>query len=225
MSAETGGERIHVLVVEDHDLFRTGLAHFLGEQLDMEVVGQASSGRMGVQLATELAPDVVLMDLRLPDIDGMTATREILRARPQTRVVALTVATSDVDIASALNAGACAFLVKDSPIQDVASAVRAAASGSAWLSARAAEAVLGRIREPRTAGPRPQSMTAAGTSGSATRRSRISASPAFQALRDGTASNDVSVGLRRGLYHDILGKLGLPNRIQAAIYAIRNELV
>jgi len=221
MSAETGGERIHVLVVEDHDLFRTGLAHFLGEQLDMEVVGQASNGRMGVQLATELAPDVVLMDLRLPDIDGMTATREILRARPQTRVVALTVATSDVDIASALNAGACAFLVKDSPIQDVASAVRAAASGSAWLSARAAEAVLGRIREPTTDGPDASALE------QLTEREldvlRLIAR-GFEnaqiaetlAISPSTAKNHVS---------SILGKLGLPNRIQAAIYAIRNELV
>ena len=221
MSAETGGERIHVLVVEDHDLFRTGLAHFLGEQLDMEVVGQASSGRMGVQLATELAPDVVLMDLRLPDIDGMTATREILRARPQTRIVALTVATSDVDIASALNAGACAFLVKDSPIQDVASAVRAAASGSAWLSARAAEAVLGRIREPTTDGPDASALE------QLTEREldvlRLIAR-GFEnaqiaetlAISPSTAKNHVS---------SILGKLGLPNRIQAAIYAIRNELV
>jgi NarL family two-component system response regulator LiaR len=202
-------------------LFRTGLAHFLGEQLDMEVVGQASNGRMGVQLATELAPDVVLMDLRLPDIDGMTATREILRARPQTRVVALTVATSDVDIASALNAGACAFLVKDSPIQDVASAVRAAASGSAWLSARAAEAVLGRIREPTTDGPDASALE------QLTEREldvlRLIAR-GFEnaqiaetlAISPSTAKNHVS---------SILGKLGLPNRIQAAIYAIRNELV
>ena len=142
----TVSKPIRVLIVEDHDLFRTGLASYLGAQPDIEVVAQASGGRLGVKLALELHPDVVLMDLRMPDLDGTDATRDIVAARQSTKVVALTVASSDADIAAALKAGACAFLVKDSPIEDVAAAVRAAAAGVAWLSPRAAEAVLGQIR-------------------------------------------------------------------------------
>jgi DNA-binding NarL/FixJ family response regulator len=221
MSEGVGGDAIRVLVVEDHDLFRTGLAHYLGEQPDLEVVAQASGGRMGIRLALELGPDVVLMDLRLPDLDGIAATREILRARPQTRIVALTVATGDADIAAALNAGACAFLVKDSPIEDVAAAVRAAASGSAWLSPRAAEAVLGRLRQPANAEPSPEAVEQL-TSRELdvlrliARGCENAEIADILAISPSTAKNHVS---------SILTKLCLPNRIQAAIYAIRNELV
>jgi len=221
MSDGVGGTAITVLVVEDHDLFRTGLAHYLGEQPDLDVIGQASSGRTGVRLAQELRPDVVLMDLRLPDIDGTDATREILRVRPETRVVALTVATGDSDIAAALNAGACAFLVKDSPIEDVAAAVRAAATGSAWLSPRAAEAVLGRLRQPSPTQPDREALEQL-TSRELevlrliARGCENAEIAAALAISPSTAKNHVS---------SILGKLGLPNRIQAAIYAIRNELV
>ena len=137
---------IRVLVVDDHDLFRTGLASLLGSQPDIEIVAQASGGRMGVRLADELRPRVVLMDLRMPDLEGPDATRAILERHPSTRVVALTVMSEDADVAAALEAGACGFLAKDTPIEDVAAAVRAAGQGAAWLSPRAAEVVLGRLR-------------------------------------------------------------------------------
>ena len=119
-------------------------------QPNIEVVAQASGGRLGVQLASELRPDVVLMDLRMPDLDGTDATRAILQRRPTTRVVAFTVLSSDDAVAAALHAGASGFLAKDTPIDDVATAVRAAAAGSAWLSPRAAELVLGTLRQSDT---------------------------------------------------------------------------
>src|SRR2546421_7211375 len=89
---------IRVLVVDDHDLFRTGLVSLLGSVSDIDVIAQASGGRMGVRLAHELRPDVVLMDLRMPDLEGPEATREILEHDPATRVVALTVASDDTDV-------------------------------------------------------------------------------------------------------------------------------
>ena len=140
--------------MEDHDLFRTGLASYLGNEPGIDVVGQAASGKAGVRLASELMPNVVLMDMRMPDMDGTEAAHLIVQSRPETKVVALTVANSDDDIASALRAGCCAFLAKDTPIRDIAMAVRAAATGAAWLSPRAADSVLGRMRNQTLAADR-----------------------------------------------------------------------
>jgi DNA-binding NarL/FixJ family response regulator len=211
---------IRVLVVDDHDLFRTGLASLLTEQPDIEVVAQASGGRMGVRLAGELEPDVVLMDLRMPDLEGPEATRAILEHRPLTRVLALTVLSEADDVAAALQAGASGFLAKDSPIDEVIAAVRAAARGAAWLSPRAADVVLGGLRRPdlqdspdlapEELSPRELDvlrLIARGMENSEIARA-LSISPR-------TAKNHVS---------SILAKLGLPNRIQAAIYAVRRGL-
>jgi NarL family two-component system response regulator LiaR len=150
-SGMTGREgnmsEIRVLVVDDHDLFRTGLVSVLGGQPDIEVVAQASGGRMGVQLANELAPDVVLLDLRMPDLEGPEAARAILAERPGTKVLALTVLSKDDDVADAMQAGVSGFLAKDTPVDEIFAAVRAAAGGSPWLSPRAAEVLLGDLRQ------------------------------------------------------------------------------
>jgi DNA-binding NarL/FixJ family response regulator len=146
---------IRVLVVDDHDLFRTGLSSLLAAEPDIEVVAQASGGHAGVRLAHELRPDVVLMDLRLPDLPAPAATREILSAGPSTRVVVLTVPPGDEDVEEAVRAGACGFLAKETPIEAVVTAVRAAAQGVALFSPRAAEVVLGQL--PRTSRPRKSS--------------------------------------------------------------------
>ena len=147
MGAVREDRPIRVLVVDDHDLFRAGLASLLAMQPDIEVVAQASGGRMGIRLADELRPDVVIMDLRMPDVEGPAATRAILERNQDMRVLVLTVATDDSDVEAALEAGACGFIAKDTPVGGVAVAVRAAAQGVAWLSPRAAELVLGRVRQ------------------------------------------------------------------------------
>ena len=126
---------IRVLVVADRDLFRTGLASLLGAHADIEVVAQASGGRMGVQLASELRPDVVLMDLPMPDLEVREAIRAILELSPATRVLALTMLPTEEDVADALQAGASGLLARDTPVDDIVAAVRAAVGGSAWLSA------------------------------------------------------------------------------------------
>src|SRR5690348_7046121 len=121
-------EATRVLVADDHDLFRVGLASALSAYEDIEVVAQASNGKMAVRLAAELRPDVVLMDLRMPSVDGLQATGEILKADPTARVVALTVAAGEEDVAGAIAAGASGYVLKDAPIDDVISAIRAAVS-------------------------------------------------------------------------------------------------
>lgn len=209
------------MVVDDHDLFRAGLASVLASHDDIDVVGQASGGRMGVRLARELRPDVVVMDLRMPDLDGPTSTREILGDNPDARVLALTVASDESDVATAIVAGACGYLLKDSPIDDVVEAVRAAARGVAWLSPRAAEVLLDRIRrnyaEPAPVGelepdlsPRELEVLQLVARGmdNAEIAAELSISPR-------TAKNHVS---------SILAKLEVPNRIQAATYAVRSGL-
>lgn len=212
---------VRVIVVDDHDLFRTGLASLLSAEPGIEVVGQASGGKMGVRLAGELRPDVVLMDLRMPDLSGPEATRQIVEHDPSARVLALTVASTDADVAGALHAGACGFLAKDTPIDNLVVAIHAASSGAAWLSPRAAEVVLGRIR---SVSPEQESelspvqqlspreldvlrLISAGL-GNAEIASTLGISPR-------TVKNHVS---------NLLAKLGLPSRVQAAVYAVRQGM-
>lgn len=215
------GKAVSVLVVDDHDLFRTGLASLLRAQPDIDVVAQASGGRMGVRLATELQPDVVLMDLRMPDLEGPDATRQILARYPDIRVLVLTVASNSSDVEAALEAGARGFLAKDTPVADVAVAVRAAAQGAAWLSPRAAEVVLGRVQaRPIAREPDPGALEQLSSRELdvlrliALGKENAEIAEALK-ISPRTAKNHVS---------NILAKLGLPGRVQAAIYAVRRGL-
>jgi DNA-binding NarL/FixJ family response regulator len=212
---------IRVLVVDDHDLFRTGLASLLAMQPDIEVVAQASGGRMGVRLADELQPDVVLMDLRMPDVEGPAATREIVDRHPGTRVLVLTVASDDSDVEAALEAGACGFMAKDTPVDGVAIAVRAAAQGVAWLSPRAAQVVLGRVRE-RAAAPELDTSLEEQLSARELDVLRLIA----RGMENADIAQALAISPRTAKNHvsNILAKLGLPSRVQAAIYAVRRGL-
>jgi two-component system, NarL family, response regulator LiaR len=223
MTEDAGGRAaIRVLIVDDHDLFRTGLASLLRSQPDIDVVAQASGGRMGVRLAVELQPDVVLMDLRMPDLDGPDATRQILARHPDMRVLVLTVALGNSDVEAALSAGACGFVAKDTPIDTVAVAVRAASQGAAWLSPRAAELVLGRVRTQTTqqdAGP-------GGLDGLSSRELDVLRLIAL-GKENAEIADALKISPRTAKNHvsNILSKLGLPGRVQAAIYAVRRGLV
>jgi len=214
-------ELVRVLIVDDHDLFRTGLASLLASQPDMEVVAQASGGRMGVRLALELQPDVVLMDLRMPDLDGPGATRQILARHPDMRVLVLTVASDAADVDAALEAGAIGFVAKDTPIDGVTMAVRAAAQGVAWLSPRAAELVLGRVRAQNTAEESdfvsPEQLSS---------RELDVLRLIARGMENAEIAEALSISPRTAKNHvsNILAKLGLPGRVQAAIYAVRHGL-
>jgi DNA-binding NarL/FixJ family response regulator len=212
---------IRVLIVDDHDLFRTGLSALLGSHPDIEVVAQASGGRAGVRLAGELRPDVVLMDLRMPDLEGVEATRAIVKLEPSTRVVALTVSAEEPDVAATMQAGACGFLVKDAPIEDVVVAVRAAAQGAAWLSPRAASVVLRRLR---------QADTEPGVDLELDEQLSPRELDVLRLIARGMENSEIAETLnispRTAKNHvsNILSKLGLPSRVQAAIYAVRRGM-
>jgi DNA-binding NarL/FixJ family response regulator len=212
---------IRVLVVDDHDLFRAGLSSLLAAQPDIEVVAQASGGRMGVRLADELQPDVILMDVRMPDLEGPDATREILERHPSARIVALTVVSDDEDVAAVVEAGACGFLAKDAPIDNVITAVRAAASGVAWLAPRAAEVVLGRVRRG-GADETPEP----GLIDELSPREREVLRLIARGKENAEIAQELGISPRTAKNHvsNILVKLGMPSRIQAAIYAVRRGL-
>jgi DNA-binding NarL/FixJ family response regulator len=221
MTRGKGGQDIRVLIVDDHDLFRTGLSSLLDSQPDIEVVAQASSGRAGIRLAGEMRPDVILMDLRMPDIEGPAATREILERDPDMRVVALTVVSESSAVAAAMEAGACGFLAKDTAIDGVTAAVRAAAQGGAWLSPRAAEVVLGRIRSAQT----PEGSDAGALEELSARELDVLRLIA-RGMENSEIAESLNISRRTAKNHvsKILAKLGLPSRVQAAIYAVRRGL-
>jgi DNA-binding NarL/FixJ family response regulator len=210
------------LIVDDHDLFRTGLATLLDAQPDIEVTAQCSSGRAGIRLAMEMHPDVVLMDLRMPDVDGADATRAILEHDPGGRVVALTVVSDASAVAEAMEAGACGFMAKDTAIDDVTAAVRAAAQGGAWLSPGAAEVVLGRIRDSTAAAPGSEANKLDALSARELDVLRLIA----RGMENSEIAETLHISRRTAKNHvsNILAKLGLPSRVQAAIYAVRRGL-
>jgi DNA-binding NarL/FixJ family response regulator len=213
-----GDGLLRVLVVDDHDLFRTGLSSLLSAEAGIEVVAQASGGRMAVRLASELVPDVILMDVRMPDLAGPEATRLILAQQPDIRILALTVSTNDRDVAAVLEAGAVGFLAKDTAIDSLVTAIRAAASGAAWLSPRAAEVVLGRIRST----PPPDELDASGLSQLSERELEVLRLIA-NGLENAEIASALDISPRTAKNHvsNILAKLGLPSRVQAAVYAVR----
>jgi DNA-binding NarL/FixJ family response regulator len=219
--ANGGAVPIRVIVVDDYDLFRTGIASLLGAEPDIEIAAQASGGRAAVRLASELQPDVVLMDLRMPDLGGAEATREILAREPNTRVVVFTVLSEDEHVAEAMEAGACGFLAKETPIDEVITAVRAAARGVAWLSPRAADVVLGRVRRAeREQTPDDQRIQ------DLSPRERDVLQLIARGMENAEIGGALDISPRTAKNHvsSILAKLGLASRIQAAIFAVRHGL-
>lgn len=138
------GVPTRILLVEDHTIVREGLRALLAAHPDLEVVGECADGRSAVEQAVSLAPDVVLMDLSLPGLHGVEATRAIVAARPQTRVLVLSMYGGDEHVRPAVRAGASGYLVKGAGCADVVAAIRAVAQGEGFFSPQAAKAMLAR---------------------------------------------------------------------------------
>ncbi len=215
---ERGNPR--VLVVDDHDLFRTGLVYLLSEQ-GVDVVGEAPNGQVALRLVRELAPDVVVMDLKMPGMSGVEATREITAAAPLTRVLVLTVSDESGDVADAVMAGACGYLLKDAPIGQLIEGINAAASGESLISPQIAAKVLGLLRSQLSqaeAEPRPATELSA-------RELEV-----LKLLANGKDNHEIARALFispktvKNHISNILMKLHIENRIQAALYAVRSGL-
>jgi DNA-binding NarL/FixJ family response regulator len=136
---------ISAVLVDDHDLFRGGLKQLLEDQ-DVHVLGEARNGEDGIELVTRLRPDVAVMDLNMPGIGGVEATRRIAASAPDTNVLVLTISSDDESIMQAMLAGATGYMVKDATVEELAGAVHAAAAGDAWLSAPIAVKLLSWLR-------------------------------------------------------------------------------
>src|SRR5919112_6099926 len=144
--------RIRILVVDDHPIVRSGITSVLATQPDFEVVGEAANGAEAVRAAARLAPDLVLMDLRMPVQDGVGATAEILAARRATRVVVLTTYASDGEVLRAIEAGAVGYLLKDVPHEELFRALRAVARGERYLAPFVTERLMAQWQQPPRAG-------------------------------------------------------------------------
>jgi DNA-binding NarL/FixJ family response regulator len=139
---------IRLLVADDHPVVRDGLRAMLATQPDMELVGEAATGTQAVAQARALRPDVVLMDLQMPELDGPAAIATLRQQAPEVRVLVLTTFGTDADITRAVDAGATGYLLKDAPREQLFGAIRAAAKGESVLSPSVATRVLGRMRAP-----------------------------------------------------------------------------
>ena len=139
---------IRIVIADDHGVVRQGLRMFLGLDPEFVIVGEAADGVQAVKLAQELRPDVVLMDLLMPTMDGIQATSIIRRELPDTEVIALTSVLEDGSVVGAVRAGAIGYLLKDAEPNELCRAIRAAAAGQVQLSPRAAERLMREVRAP-----------------------------------------------------------------------------
>src|SRR5512132_1930705 len=135
-------KKIRILLADDHAVVRQGFKALLGAQPDMEIVGEAANGREAVELAEQGKPDIVVMDVAMPELNGIEATRRLLASLPHTRVIALSMHKDSVYVREVLRAGARGYLLKDSPPADLLSAIRSVASGQSYLSPGVSNAVL-----------------------------------------------------------------------------------
>src|SRR5256886_8038265 len=214
-------EELRVLIVDDHDLFRSGLRNLLEEE-GVQIVGEASAGQEALRIVRELAPDVVVMDLNMPGMGGVEATRHITTIAPLTRVVMLTISEEDSDVMDAILAGACGYLLKDSSIQDLMAGIRAASLGESLISPNIASKVLQRIRATSTQ-PDIASTIRAELSDREIEVLKLIANGKDNAVIAGELH--ISPKTVKNHISNILMKLQIDNRIQAAVYAVRSGIV
>ena len=210
---------IRVLIVDDHSVVRMGLRMFFELQPDIEVVGEATDGSEGVAMARRLEPDVVLMDLLMPNMDGVTAIGRIKAERPETEIVTMTSFIEEEQVTAALEAGASGYVLKDAEAEEVAAAVRAAYHGEVHLDPAVARLLAQRMRNRKTPDE--------GLVEPLTDREK----DVLSLLGQGMSNKEIGTALfitertARTYVSNILGKLGLASRTQAALYAVEHKLV
>ena len=205
---------IRILIVDDHGVVRQGLRMYLALDPELEVVGEAANGAEALRLAHELKPDVVLMDLLMPVMDGIAATEAIRREQPEVEVIALTSVLEDTAVYGAMRAGAIGYLLKDTQANELCRAIKAAAAGQVQLSPPVAARLLREVPPPQ----QPEPLTERETE-------------VLLQLARGKSNKEIAAALViadktvRTHVSSILGKLGVASRTQAALHAVRSGLV
>jgi two-component system, NarL family, response regulator LiaR len=203
-----------VLITDDHGVVRQGLRMFLSLDPDFEVVGEASNGEEALAMARDLGPDVVLMDLLMPVMDGISATEKIRAELPDVEVIALTSVLEDASVTGAVRAGAIGYLLKDTDSEELSRAIKAAAAGRVHLAPEAAAKLMREVRAPDS----PEALT--------DREAEV-----LRLLARGKANKQIASSLYvsektvKAHVSSILMKLGVQSRTQAALYAVRAGLV
>jgi DNA-binding NarL/FixJ family response regulator len=212
---------IRVLIVDDHAMVRRGMRDFLGLHADLDVVGEAADGAQAIDQVEALQPDVVVMDLLMPVMDGITATAAIKAAHPDIEVIALTSFIEEDRVVDALGAGATGFLLKDAEADDLAAAIRAAVAGEVHLDPAVAGIVARRMRSGTERGPAdPQAAALAAL----TPRERDVLAAVAQGLSNRAIGERLGITERTARTHvsNLLAKLGLSSRTQAALLAVQH---
>ena len=205
---------IRILLVDDHSVVRRGLRSFLKYDPELEVVGEAEDGAEALSLAQELKPDVVLMDLVMPVMDGIAATAAIRRALPETEVLALTSVLEDASVVGAVRAGAIGYLLKNTQAEALCQAIKAAAAGQVQLTPKAAARLMQAVSAPGS----PEALTERETE-------------VLRLLAQGQSNKQIAHNLHnteqtiKAHVSKIFSKLGVQSRTQATLYAIRIGLV
>jgi DNA-binding NarL/FixJ family response regulator len=206
-------DKIRLLIVDDHPVVRDGLRGMLERQPDFEVVGEAGDGKEALSSAERLKPDIVLMDLRMPIMDGVTALGEIKTRQPQIQVLVLTTYDSDADILPAIEAGAAGYLLKDSSREDLYDGIRAAARGETVLAPTVAARLVGRMRMP-------------ADDQLSSREVEV-----LQLVAEGASNSDIAAQLHisqatvKSHLVNIFGKLGVSDRTAAVTAALRRGIL
>jgi len=214
---DSKGTRIRVLLVDDHGVVRRGLRGYLELLDDIEVVGEAENGLIGVEMSAELVPDVVLMDIVMPQLDGIGAITRIKAAQPEVQIVALTSFIEEDKVLAALESGASGFILKDADADDVAAAIRAAHNDEVHLDPAAARILAKGMRSRFERQP----------VDTLTERELDVLSLVGHGRSNKEIASDLGITERTARTHvsNILGKLDLQSRTQAALYAVERKLV
>jgi two-component system, NarL family, response regulator LiaR len=203
-----------VLITDDHGVVRQGLRMFLSLDPDFEVVGEAENGREALEMARKLEPDVILMDLLMPVMDGISATQAIRTELPEVEIIALTSVLEDASVTGAVRAGAIGYLLKDTDAEELSRAIKAASEGRVHLAPEAAARLMREVRAPEN----PEALT--------DREAEV-----LKLLARGKANKQIASTLYvsektiKAHVSSILMKLGVQSRTQAALYAVRSGLV
>jgi len=203
-----------ILIVDDHSVVRQGLKMFLGRDPDLEVVGEATNGVEALRAARQLKPHIVLMDLLMPIMDGIAATRALRKELPDLEVIALTSVLEDQSVYGAMQAGAIGYLLKDTKADELCRAIKAAAAGQVLLSPAVAARLMREVAPPEN----PETLTERETE-------------VLELLAAGKSNKEIAADLviaektARTHVSNILKKLGVASRTQAALYAVRTGLV